>query len=85
MSVVVVAVLAGFLAARLAWILLRPTLYAPVFMRTNYRGHPLPTAGGLIIAAAAFTVESVRTVVGSIGIGDAPKELWEATLVARSP
>ena len=67
---VLVAVVAGFLAARLAWILLRPTLYAPVFMRANYRGHPLPTAGGLVIAASVFVVEAIRTVLGALGVGD---------------
>lgn len=69
---VLVAVLAGFLSARLAWILLRPTLYAPVFMRSNYRGHPLPTAGGLVIVASVFVVEAARSVLGAMGVGDAP-------------
>ena len=69
---VLVAVVAGFLAARLSWIVLRPTLFAPVFMRANYRGHPLPTAGGLVIAASVYVVEAVRTVLGALGVGDAP-------------
>ena len=72
MTAVFVALGCGFLAARLAWILLRGMLSAPVFQRANYRGHRLPTAGGLIVVAAAVLIEGARTVVGS-GTGVIPK------------
>lgn len=68
---VAIALVTGFLATRLAWGLLRHTLSAPIFERANYRGHKLPTAGGLAIAAATFAVEGGRVIVGAAGIGDA--------------
>jgi UDP-GlcNAc:undecaprenyl-phosphate/decaprenyl-phosphate GlcNAc-1-phosphate transferase len=60
---------AGFVAARLLWLLLRPMLSAPVFRRVNYRNHELCTAGGVVIVCAVLLVESVRIVLGSLGVG----------------
>jgi UDP-GlcNAc:undecaprenyl-phosphate/decaprenyl-phosphate GlcNAc-1-phosphate transferase len=60
---------AGFVAARLLWLLLRPMLSAPVFRRFNYRSHELCTAGGVVIVCAVLLVESVRIVLGSLGVG----------------
>lgn len=60
---------AGFVAARLLWMLLRPMLSAPVFRRTNYRNHELSTAGGLVIVCAVLLVESCRIVLGAYGVG----------------
>jgi UDP-GlcNAc:undecaprenyl-phosphate/decaprenyl-phosphate GlcNAc-1-phosphate transferase len=61
---------AGFVAARLLWMLLRPMLSAPVFRRMNYRKHELSTAGGLVVVCAVLLIESVRIVLGAIGIGE---------------
>src|SRR5207248_3042194 len=68
---VFVAVVAGFLAARLLWLLLRPTLSEPAFLRDNYRGHSLPTAGGLLLLLGYVLVEAGRAVAGATGSGDA--------------
>ena len=62
---VVVALTVGFLASRLAWLLLRPVFAGAVFRRENYRGHGLPTAVGLVLAVAVLAVEGVRVVVGA--------------------
>ena len=59
---VLVAAAVGFLAGRLAWLVLRPTLAAPVFLRENWRGHVLPTAGGLVVPVAVLVVEAGRAV-----------------------
>lgn len=72
MKVVVAALISGFLAARFGWVLLRRTLEEPVFLRSNYRKHAVPTAGGLVLAASAFAVEAVRNVLGAMNVGDAP-------------
>jgi UDP-GlcNAc:undecaprenyl-phosphate/decaprenyl-phosphate GlcNAc-1-phosphate transferase len=61
---------AGFVAARLLWMLLRPMLSAPVFRRMNYRKHELSTAGGLVVVCAVLLIESVRIVLGGIGVGE---------------
>ena len=65
---VVVAAAVGFLAGRLAWLLLRPTLGASVFLRENWRGHVLPTAGGLIVPMAVLVVEAGRAVDGPLTV-----------------
>jgi UDP-GlcNAc:undecaprenyl-phosphate/decaprenyl-phosphate GlcNAc-1-phosphate transferase len=62
---VLVAVVVGFLAARLTWLLLRPVFGGDVFRRENYRGHALPTAVGLALAVAVLAVEAVRVVVAA--------------------
>jgi UDP-GlcNAc:undecaprenyl-phosphate/decaprenyl-phosphate GlcNAc-1-phosphate transferase len=60
----------GFVAARLIWILMRPMLSAPAFLRSNYRDHQLPTAGGLVIVCAALLVETFRVLLGAMGVGE---------------
>ena len=66
----VVAAAAGFLAGRLAWVLLRPTFAASVFERVNYRGRPVPTAAGVVLPVALLAVEAGRAVAGAAGVGD---------------
>lgn len=68
---VALAATAGFLAARLLWLLLRPTFAAPVFQRDNYRGHPVATAAGVILPLALVVVEAGRAVAGAAGFGPA--------------
>jgi UDP-GlcNAc:undecaprenyl-phosphate GlcNAc-1-phosphate transferase len=68
--IVVLAVVCGFLAGRLAWVVLRPTFELPVFARSNFRGVTVPTAAGIILPIAALLVEAARAVVGGAGIGD---------------
>ena len=62
---VLLAVVVGFLATRLAWLLLRPVFGGEVFRRENYRGHALPTAVGLVLAVAVLSVEAVRVVLAA--------------------
>jgi UDP-GlcNAc:undecaprenyl-phosphate/decaprenyl-phosphate GlcNAc-1-phosphate transferase len=65
---------AGFVAARLLWMLLRPMLSAPVFRRMNYRDHELCTAGGLVLVCAVLLIEALRVVLGALGVGDGVNE-----------
>lgn len=60
----------GFVAARLLWVLMRPMLAAPVFRRVNYRDHELSTSSGLVVVCAALLIETVRAVLGVIGVGE---------------
>ncbi len=62
----VVGLVVGFLAARLAWLALRPVFATDLFVRQNYRGRSLPTAVGLVLAAAVLVVEGLRVVVATI-------------------
>lgn len=68
--IVIAGVVAGFLASRLLWMLLRPTFADPVLQRDNYRGHPLATAAGIVLPLALVVVEAGRVVAGAAGIGD---------------
>ena len=45
-------------------------LSAPTMQRPNYRGHRLPTAGGVLIVIAVLVIEAGRAAFGSLGIGD---------------
>ncbi|HZN16052.1 MAG TPA: hypothetical protein VFB78_17425 [Acidimicrobiales bacterium] len=64
------AVIVGFLGARLLWLLLGPVFASPVFQRLNYRDRVLPTAGGLLVALVALFAEAARLTAGAAGIGD---------------
>ncbi|HUP69208.1 MAG TPA: hypothetical protein VM142_05265 [Acidimicrobiales bacterium] len=66
-----VAGAAGFLAARLLWLLLRPTFTTPMLQRQNYRGHDVATGAGIILPLTLVMIEGGRAVAGAAGIGDA--------------
>ena len=42
----------------------------PGLQRENYRGHRLPTAGGLVIVLAVLVCEAVRTALAEFGVGE---------------
>lgn len=69
------SVFAALLAGAAATALLLRTgagvLSNPALRRENYRGHVLPTAAGVLLAAAVIAVDGGRTVLGLFGIGDA--------------
>ncbi|HEX7167987.1 MAG TPA: hypothetical protein VF230_13500 [Acidimicrobiales bacterium] len=69
---VAIAVVVGFLAARLVWMMLRPVFAADVFQRENFRGRAVPTAAGLVLALAVVLVEGARTVAAAAA-GDASR------------
>jgi UDP-N-acetylmuramyl pentapeptide phosphotransferase/UDP-N-acetylglucosamine-1-phosphate transferase len=68
--ILLVAGITGLLAARLGWLTLRPALSQAPFLRANYRGRTVPTAGGLILAMVVLVVEAGRVVLGAAGVGD---------------
>lgn len=67
---------AGFLAARLLWVLLRPVLSQPALLRANWRDRAVPTAVGIVLPLAVVVVECGRVVAGSVGWG--PEDLSPA-------
>lgn len=82
---VLLALLVGYLAGRLTWLLLRPTFRQPVFVRRNYRDAPVVTAAGLAVTAAVLLVEAGRTLAEAAGVGDeraGPGPVRAATVVA---
>jgi len=60
------SVAAALLLERLA----APVLGSPTLRRTNYRGHQLATAGGIVIVLAVLVVEAVRTALAEFGVGE---------------
>jgi UDP-N-acetylmuramyl pentapeptide phosphotransferase/UDP-N-acetylglucosamine-1-phosphate transferase len=47
-------------------------LASPALERENYRGHRLPTSGGVLIVLSVLVVEAGRAVLGSLGVGHDP-------------
>jgi UDP-N-acetylmuramyl pentapeptide phosphotransferase/UDP-N-acetylglucosamine-1-phosphate transferase len=68
---VVLALAAGLAAATALLATTRAVLAQPALARENYRGHVLPTAGGVLLVAAVIAVDGGRTVLGLVGVGDA--------------
>lgn len=69
-------VVLGLVVGALTVVLLRAgargMLSAPALSRPNYRGHFLPTGGGVLIVMAVLVIEASRAVLGAIGVGDEP-------------
>lgn len=72
MRSVLAAVVVGYLAARLTWLVVRPFFTLAALSRQNFRGRIVPTAVGIVLPLAAMLVEGGRAVAGSFGIGDGP-------------
>ena len=72
MRSIVAAMIVGYLAARLTWLVARPLFALPALTRENYRGRVLPTAVGIVLPLAAVLVDGGRAVAGSFGVGDGP-------------
>jgi hypothetical protein len=68
--IVAVSFVIGFLAGRLVWVLVRPTLEQPLFERANYRGASVLTAAGIALPVTVFLVEGGRALAGAAGVGD---------------
>ncbi len=60
----------GVLATMLLERAAAPVLGAPALRRSNYRGHELATAGGLVIVLAVLVVEAGRTALAEFGVGE---------------
>lgn len=69
--IVLVSLVIGFLAGRLVWVLVRPTLSQPLFLRSNYRAVEVPTAAGVVLPLTVLFVEAGRVVAGAGGLGTA--------------
>src|SRR5262249_53769756 len=78
---VLVGILVGAVTAWFLRIAGREMLESPPLERSNYRGHPLPTAGGIIIVLALLVIEAGRAIAGAVGIGDEPGLTLSRSLV----
>lgn len=64
---VAAAFVIGVLAGAIAWVLLAPSLHAPVFIRENYRGRELPTAAGMLLAFVMLAVTAATELAIAAG------------------
>lgn len=72
----------GTVAAVLLERAVAPILSAPALLRPNYRGHPIATAGGLIIVLAVLVVEAARTALAEFGVGEELSDsLWRSMVL----
>jgi len=69
---VVLALVVGFVAARLLVHATRDLLRAPVLERQNHRGRAVPTAAGIIAVVAVVLIEAGRSIFGAFGVGQTP-------------
>jgi UDP-GlcNAc:undecaprenyl-phosphate/decaprenyl-phosphate GlcNAc-1-phosphate transferase len=60
----------GVAVVRLLRLVGRGLLTAPALARTNFRGAPIATAGGIYIVIAVLALEAARAVVAALGVGD---------------
>jgi len=70
--VVIVAFVAGLVAAAGAWVLLTPAFGVEVFRRENFRGRELPTAAGVVVALVVVLGDAVVAVVDAAGTDPDP-------------
>jgi UDP-N-acetylmuramyl pentapeptide phosphotransferase/UDP-N-acetylglucosamine-1-phosphate transferase len=65
----IVAFLVGLVTVRFLRMVSADILASPALERTNYRGHVLPTAGGLFIILSVLVIDAGRSVLGALGVG----------------
>jgi len=65
--VVAVGFVVGFALAAGLWVLTAPAFGAEVFERENFRGRPLPTAVGVLVALAALAADAALAVADAAG------------------
>ena len=83
--ILVAAPLLGLVVAALLWRGLADMFDRPTFRRTNYRGHELATAAGLVVSLAMFATTAAVVTLGAIGPdapGPAQRALTLTTLAA---
>lgn len=68
--ILALGVVAGWLTARLLWILLRPTFANSVLVRLNWRNQEVATAVGVLVVLAVLAIEAGRVAAGAAGVGD---------------
>jgi UDP-GlcNAc:undecaprenyl-phosphate/decaprenyl-phosphate GlcNAc-1-phosphate transferase len=78
---VIVAILVGAVTVLFLRVAGRDMLAIPALARTNYRDHPLPTAGGILIVLAVLVIEAGRAVLGAAGVGEDPGLTLSRSLV----
>ncbi|HZJ25995.1 MAG TPA: hypothetical protein VFF40_03110 [Acidimicrobiia bacterium] len=69
---IAIALAVGLLAVRFLVGAGQDMLRSPPLRRENYRGRSIPVVGGVLIVSAVLIVESLRAVVGVMGLGDEP-------------
>ncbi len=67
---VVLGLVVGALTVQLLRVGARGMMSSPTLARANYRGHVLPTGGGVLIVLAVIVIEAGRAGLGALGVGE---------------
>lgn len=80
---VLVALLIGVGVGGVGWVVLRPLLARPPFLRRNYREHEVSTAGGLVLVTGAVGgALALSALVRLVELDVGPREVRQAVIVA---
>lgn len=79
---VVLALVAGLLAALVLERTTQAIFSQPVLARQNYRGATLATASGLLIVVAVIAVEGARTIIELLGASDGATARYRLVVLA---
>jgi UDP-N-acetylmuramyl pentapeptide phosphotransferase/UDP-N-acetylglucosamine-1-phosphate transferase len=67
---VVLGLVVGAVTVQLLRVGAAGMLRSPVLLRPNYRGHLIPTGGGILVVLAVLVVEAGRAGLGALGVGE---------------
>jgi UDP-N-acetylmuramyl pentapeptide phosphotransferase/UDP-N-acetylglucosamine-1-phosphate transferase len=67
---VVLGLVVGALTVQLLRVGAAGMLRSPTLLRANYRGHVIPTGGGILVVLAVLVVEAGRAGLGALGVGE---------------
>ncbi|MEI7886321.1 MAG: hypothetical protein WCJ04_02920 [Actinomycetes bacterium] len=68
MILVLFALLMGVVLGAVIWRALTDMLQRPVFLRTNYRGSSISTAGGLVVVLSVFCLTALLSVLAALNV-----------------
>ncbi|CAB4558686.1 unannotated protein [freshwater metagenome] len=69
MILLLISLLCGVGLGAVLFRTLTDMLQREVFLRTNYRGRPIPTAGGIVIVLSVFCLTAVLSVLAAVNVG----------------
>lgn len=81
LAVWAIAFLTGLLAVRYLVLSADTLSSAPVLLRTNHRGNPVPASGGILVVFAVLLIEAGRSMLEALGLGAEPGSNVARTLV----
>lgn len=82
--VLALALVLGGTGGALAWPMLAQVFSAPLFLRTNVRGAPVPVAAGLILPVVLFAAGAALVLLDAADVVQVPQGALAVTVVAAA-